>query len=70
MIELHEALKKTKFADYFVDVEHNRNIEKDIRGLNEQIVIINYDLIVHSRGQNMLCDNLIALEMKNQQEGK
>ncbi|MDO4311560.1 MAG: hypothetical protein Q4C52_00575, partial [Eubacteriales bacterium] len=28
------------------------------------IVTINCDLIVHSRGQNVLCDNLIALEMK------
>ena len=57
MIELHEALKKTKFSDYFVDVEYNRNIggtlktlKKTIRGLDEQIVTINCDLIVHSRG--------------------
>ena len=71
MVELHEALKKTKFSDYFVDVEYNRNIggtlktlKKTIRGLDEQIVTINCDLIVHSRGQNILCDNLIALEMK------
>ncbi len=71
MIELHETLKKTKFSDYFVDVEYNRNIggtlktlKKTIHGLDEQIVTINCDLIVHSRGQNILCDNLIALEMK------
>ena len=71
MIELHEVLKGTKFSDYFVDVEYNRNIggtlktlKKTIRGLDEQIVTINCDLIVHSRGQNAMCDNLIALEMK------
>lgn len=71
MIELHEVLKGTKFSDYFVDVEYNRNIggtlktlKKTIRGLDEQIVTINCDLIVHSRGQNVSCDNLIALEMK------
>lgn len=71
MIELHEVLKRTKFSDYFVDVEYNRNIggtlktlKKTICGLDEQIVTINCDLIVHSRGQNVLCDNLIALEMK------
>ena len=71
MIELHEVLKETKFSDYFVDVEYNRNIggtlktlKKTIRGLDEQIVTINCDLIVHSRGQNAMCDNLIALEMK------
>lgn len=71
MIELHEVLKGTKFSDYFVDVEYNRNIggkiktlKKTIQGMDEQIVTINCDLIVHSRGQNFLCDNLIALEMK------
>lgn len=71
MIELHEVLKSTKYYDYFVDVEYNRNVggklktlKKTIQGSDEQIVTINCDLIVHSRGQNVLCDNLIALEMK------
>lgn len=32
--------------------------------MDEQIVTINCDLIVHSRGQNIFRDNLIALEMK------
>lgn len=72
MIELHEVLKDdTKYSDYFVDVEYNRNIggtiktmKKTIRGPEEQIITINCDLIVHSRGQNVLRDNLIAVEMK------
>lgn len=71
MIELHEVLKSTKYYDYFVDVEYNRNVggklktlKKTIQGLDEEIVTINCDLIVHSRGENVLCDNLIALEMK------
>lgn len=71
MIELHEVLKDTKYCDYFVDVEYNRNIggtlktmKKTIRGPEEQIITINCDLIVHSRGQNVLQDNLIAVEMK------
>lgn len=71
MIELHEVLKDTKYSKYFVDVEYNRNvggtlktIKKTIRGMDEQIVTINCDLIVHSRGQNIFWDNLIALEMK------
>ena len=71
MIELHEVLKDTKYYDYFVDVEYNRNIggtlktmKKTIRGPEEQIITINCDLIVHSRGQNVLQDNLIAVEMK------
>ena len=71
MIELHEVLKDKKYYDYFVDVEYNRNIggilktmKKTIRGPEEQIITINCDLIVHSRGQNVLQDNLIAVEMK------
>lgn len=71
MVELYERLRGTKFSDYFVDVEYNRNIggklktiKKTIKGIDEQIITINCDLIVHSRGQNLLCDNLIALEMK------
>ena len=71
MIELHEALKYTKYKDYFVDVEYNRNvvgklktINKTIQGLEQHIVQINCDFIVHSRGQKKFQDNLIALEMK------
>lgn len=71
MIELHEVLKNTRFDEYFVDVEYNRNVggllktmKKTIRGEDEQIVTINCDLIVHSRGQNKSRDNLIAVEMK------
>ena len=71
MIELHEVLKETRYSGYFVDVEYNRNVggalkvlKKTIQGMDEQIVTINCDLIVHSRGQNVVRDNLIALEMK------
>ncbi|MEE1315078.1 MAG: hypothetical protein UHS49_04865 [Faecalimonas sp.] len=71
MIEVYEALKETEYADYFVDVEYNRNvggrlktIKKTIQGPQEQIIPISCDLIVHSRGQNVRKDNLIALEMK------
>jgi len=71
MIELHEVLKNTRFFNYFVDVEYNRNIggklktmKKTMRGVDEEIVTINCDLIVHSRGRNVSRDNLIALEMK------
>ncbi|WP_347995772.1 hypothetical protein [uncultured Eubacterium sp.] len=71
MIELYEEIKKTKYSSYFVDVEYNRNvggklktIRKTIKGADEQIITINCDLIVHSRGQIKTQDNLIALEMK------
>lgn len=71
MLSLYEELKKSKYSKYFVDVEYNRNvggkiktIKKTIVGIDEQIVNINCDLIVHSRGENIINDNLIAIEMK------
>lgn len=71
MIHIHEMIKETHYKDYFVDVEYNRNkggklktMAKTIKGPNYQVIKINCDLIVHSRGHNIGQDNLIALEMK------
>lgn len=71
MTHLHALIANLdSFSDYCVDVEYNRNkgsiktIRKTIRGLNEQIIPINCDLILHSRGMHPEQDNLIALEMK------
>lgn len=59
MLELHEVLRKTRYFEYFVDVEYNRNaggklktFKRTINEVEEQIVTINCDLLVHSRGQN------------------
>ena len=73
MTELYEVIKETKYSEYFVDVEYNRNVGgklKTFKGTDEKIVTINCDLIVHSRGQNLFQDNLIALEMKKSTGGK
>lgn len=71
MLELHEIIKDSRYSRYFVDVEYNRNVDgilktfrKTIKGASEEIITINCDLIVHSRGQNINQDNLIAIEMK------
>jgi len=71
MLELHDVLKNTEYSNYFVDVEYNRNsggklktYRKTIKGSSEEVVTINCDLIVHSRGTNCNQDNLIAIEMK------
>ena len=68
MLELHEVLRKTRYFEYFVDVEYNRNaggklktFKRTINEVEEQIVTINCDLLVHSRGQKKNCDNLIAV---------
>ena len=66
MIYLQEQLKGTSYSGYYVDVEYNRNNGKVKTIINENIEVIpiNCDIIIHSRGENIYQDNLIALEMK------
>ena len=77
MLHLHERLKHTIYSNYYVDVEYNRNksgklktIVKTIRGPELNIIKINCDLIVHSRGECLEQDNLIAIEMKKSKRSK
>ena len=71
MLHIHDIISRDKkFAGYHVDVEYNRNkgaiktIYKTIKSSHEQVIPINCDLIVHSRGEIVKQDNLIAIEMK------
>jgi hypothetical protein len=71
MGQLNKVLENTKYSQYYVDVEYNRNkgaklktYLKTMKGPEEVPVPIQCDLIVHSRGHNIKQDNLIALEMK------
>lgn len=71
MLHLHERLKQTIYSSYYVDVEYNRNrgrklktFVKTVQGPNFDIIKINCDLIVHSRGKCIEQDNLIVIEMK------
>ncbi len=71
MIHIHDIISRDKkYAGYHVDVEYNRNkgaiktIYKTIKGPHLEIIPINCDLIVHSRGEIVKQDNLIAIEMK------
>lgn len=59
-------IKKSKYSEYYVDVEYNRNNGhvKTIYDDDLKVVNIVCDLIVHSRGEIVEKDNLIALEMK------
>lgn len=54
------------YNGYFVDVEYNRNKGrvKTIIDNDLQVITINCDLILHSRGMHPEQDNLIAIEMK------
>lgn len=59
-------VQTTKFAAYYVDVEYNRNQGKikTIIDNNNVEITINCDIILHSRGEIVQKDNLIAIEMK------
>ena len=75
---LHEELNNSPFSNnYYVDVEYNRmglNIKKQIQEANRNLKSIVCDLLIHSRGRNLvhnnekicLPDNLLALEMKRE----
>ncbi len=67
MLHINETLGPTKYSNYFVDVEYNRNKDGKLKTIingNETPVTICCDLIVHSRGKIIAQDNLIAVEMK------
>ncbi len=66
MLFLSKEVRKSTFLRYRVDVEYNRNNGKlkTIKNYREEIITINCDLIVHSRGEIVEQDNLLALEMK------
>lgn len=66
MLYVRAALVGTPYEPYHVDVEYNRNmggIKTIINGRGVPVSIC-CDLIVHSRGESLQQDNLIALEMK------
>lgn len=59
-------LVKTQYKKYYVDIEYNRNQGRVKTIISDQFeaVTVNCDLIVHSRGEIIQQDNLLALEMK------
>jgi len=67
MLHLRNVLDKTRYHEYHVDVEYNRNKEGKLKTIingHPTPITICCDLIVHSRGNIIAQDNLIALEMK------
>lgn len=71
MLHIHDIIEDdNSYIGYYADVEYNRNqggiktIQKTIRGQQEKVISINCDLILHSRGENIDQDNLVAIKMK------
>ncbi len=65
--KLEKFALENGFDNYFADVEYNRKQEGKVKTIideNYEIVSIVCDLILHSRGNSILNDNLIAIEMK------
>jgi len=63
---IERELEGTIYKGYHVDTEYNRNcgeIKTTLSG-KMKVIKIQCDLLVHSRGENELQDNLIAMEMK------
>jgi hypothetical protein len=64
---LEKNANNSGLEGYYADVEYNRNQGrvKTILGDEHRIVVINCDIILHSRGgRGAAHDNLIAIEMK------
>ena len=60
-------LVKYELSGYFSDTEYNRKQRGEVKTILDeelQVVKIQTDIIVHSRGNNIENDNLIAIEMK------
>lgn len=69
---LTQFINGTAYNKYHVDVEYNRNAGnlKTIVNGNLAPITITCDLIVHSRGEIVSQDNLIAIEMKRNTHSK
>ena len=63
-------LLDTEYADYYVDIEYNRNFGGKVKTIsvknddNFVTVKIKADLVVHGRGEKGAKENILALEMK------
>ena len=66
-IHLSQLLPEYGLKEYYADTEYNRKQDGSVKTILDHrsvIVTINCDLILHSRGELIKEDNLIAFEMK------
>ncbi|WP_158994734.1 hypothetical protein [Mucilaginibacter sp. L196] len=64
---IERELEKTELSHYHVDNEYNRKQGGQVKTIinkEEVVVTITCDLLIHSRGEVVQHDNLLALEMK------
>ena len=66
-MSLQKYANEHGYSDYYADPEYNRKQNGKVKTILDddmQVVNITCDLILHSRGEIMERDNLIAIEMK------
>ena len=66
-IYLDNLARENNLDGYFADPEYNRKQNGQIKTILDDemnVININCDVILHSRGNNTVQDNLIAIEMK------
>ena len=69
-IYLQNLADRQGLGDYYADPEYNRKQNGQIKTILDdamEVITINCDLILHSRGANIADDNLIAIEMKKRE---
>jgi hypothetical protein len=72
-IYLTDKLKENSLKGYYADPEYNRKQNGQVKTILDDemnVVTVQCDLIVHSRGKNIKQDNLIAVEMKKSNRPK
>lgn len=67
-----EVLKEMKIHNYYSDINYNKNKYFTKCIINEKMEFFDIfcDLIIHSRGENLEQDNLLAIEMKKKENRK
>ncbi|MCG6191484.1 hypothetical protein [Maribellus maritimus] len=66
-IYMENLVKQNKISGYYADPEYNRKQNGQVKTILDDemnVVSINCDIILHSRGKIVAQDNLIAIEMK------
>jgi hypothetical protein len=66
-IYLQQQANEAGLSNYFADPEYNRKQGGQVKTIlngEMEVITIQCDLILHSRGESILEDNLIAIEMK------
>lgn len=67
-----DILKEMKICNYHSDINYNKNKHFTKCIINEKMECFDIfcDLIIHSRGENLKQDNLLAIEMKKKENRK